>query len=304
MILSATPAADLQPDLHTAPQQPHRRLGPLPIATATVIASGYLIWATTIEHPIGLPLLLLAAVTAAAAMALDNGMLRAERSATVEHLRSCRARVIEAGHRERRRLERDLHDGPQQRLVAMSLDLGVLEQRLGSDPAARAAIAQARQAIAATLDELRDLAHGLHPAVLSGHGLRVALESLTAQAPVATHLSADLAGRLAEPVEVAAYYVVCEALANIGKHAQATQATIDVGRVGDTLIVEILDNGIGGADPRRGTGLRGLTDRVEALGGRLQVHTPTRHGTLVRAEIPCGTGHSSRLTGRTVGNRL
>ena len=231
---------------------------------------------------------LLDAVTAAAAIALENGRLQAELRAHVEELRGSRARVLAAGQRERQRLERNLHDGAQQRLIALSLDLGLLESRLGSDPDARAALAKAKQEIAQSLDELRDVARGLHPAVLSGHGLAVAVESVIARAPVPVRLSVELDGRLPESVEVAAYYVVCESLANVGKHAKASLTTVDIQRDGDALVVEVVDDGIGGADTERGTGLRGLADRVEALGGRLRVWTPAGKGTRVRAEIPCG----------------
>ncbi|GIJ59191.1 sensor histidine kinase [Virgisporangium aurantiacum] len=230
---------------------------------------------------------LLDAVSAGAAIALENGRLRSDLHARLEELRGSRARVLEAGQRERQRLERDLHDGAQQRLIALSLDLGVLERQLGSDPAARAALTQAKREIALSLDELRDVARGLHPAVLSGHGLAVALESLAARAAVPVRLTVRLDGRLAETVEVAAYYVVCESLANIGKHAQATRCSVDVDRGDGRLVVEVVDDGVGGADTERGTGLRGLADRVEALGGQLRVWTPRGRGTRVRAEIPC-----------------
>jgi signal transduction histidine kinase len=196
--------------------------------------------------------------------------------------------VIEAGQKERQRLERDLHDGAQQRLIALSLDLRRLEERLGDDPDAQASLDQARQEIALSLEELRAVARGIHPAVVTGHGLAVAVESLAACAPVPVRLTVAVDGRLHERLEVAAYYVICESLANIGKHAQATSATVDVARRNGDLVVEIVDDGIGGADSERGTGLRGLADRVEALGGRLRVWTPRGGGTRVRAEMPCG----------------
>jgi signal transduction histidine kinase len=139
-----------------------------------------------------------------------------------------------------------------------------------------------------SLAELRDLARGLHPAVVSDHGLAVAVESLAARAPVPVRLTVDLPGRVGEAIEVAAYYVVCESLANIGKHAQATAATVEVSRTGDDLVVEVVDDGVGGADTERGTGLRGLADRVEALDGMLRVWTPNGGGTRVRADLPCG----------------
>jgi signal transduction histidine kinase len=231
---------------------------------------------------------LLDAVSAAAGIALENGRLQAELRARLEELHGSRERVLEAGQRERQRLERNLHDGAQQRLIALSLDLSMLEQRLGDDPEARAQIDLARQEISQSLEELREVAHGLHPAVVSGHGLEVALESLAARAPVPVRLKVDLEQRVDEQLEVAAYYVVSESLANIGKHAQARSATIDVARADGQLVVEIVDDGVGGADSEGGTGLRGLADRVEALDGRLRVWTPRGGGTRVRAELPCG----------------
>ena len=231
---------------------------------------------------------LLDAVTAAAAIALDNGRLRADLHARIEEVRGSRARVIEAQQRERQRLERDLHDGAQQRLIALSLDLARLENRPGTDAESRAALAKAKREVAASLDELRAVARGLHPAVLSGHGLAVAVESLAARAAVPVGLHLDIDGRLPESTEVAAYYVISESLANIGKHARATTASIDVSCAGGRLVVEVVDDGVGGADTERGTGLRGLADRVEALGGRLRVWTPAGAGTRVRAELPCG----------------
>ncbi|MEV6631128.1 histidine kinase [Actinoplanes sp. NPDC051470] len=230
---------------------------------------------------------LLAAVTAAAAIAVRNGRLQAQLRANVEELRGSRARVAEAGQRERRRLERDLHDGAQQRLIALSLNLGVLENRLGADPSSLALVREARAEITTSLAELRDVAHGLHPSVVSAHGLAVALESLAARAPVPASLAVDLPGRLAESVEVAAYYVVSECLTNIGKHAAATSATVRVSCDDGTLVIEVADDGRGGADAERGSGLRGLADRVETLGGRLRVRTPPGEGTRVRAELPC-----------------
>jgi signal transduction histidine kinase len=230
---------------------------------------------------------LLDAVSAAAGMALENGRLQAELRARLEELKGSRERVIEAGQKERQRLERNLHDGAQQRLIALSLDLSRLEERLGDDPDSKAQLDRARREIARSLEELRDVARGIHPAVVSGHGLAVALESLVARAPVPVKLSVDLDGRVSERLEVAAYYVVSESLANIGKHAQASSATVDVARADGRLTVEVVDDGIGGADSERGTGLRGLADRVEALGGRLRVWTPRGSGTRVRAEMPC-----------------
>jgi signal transduction histidine kinase len=229
---------------------------------------------------------LLDAVSAAAAMALDNERLQAELRARLDELHGSRQRVIEAGQEERRRLERDLHDGAQQRLIALSLELGRLG-RAEEDPAVRVRLDQARREVAMSLEELRAVAQGIHPAVVSGHGLGVALQSLAAHADVPVKLDVELDGRMPERLEVAAYYVVSESLANVAKHAQATSATVEVARENGQLVVEVVDDGIGGADTERGTGLRGLADRVEALDGRLRIWTPRGSGTRVRAELPC-----------------
>ncbi|HEY2602492.1 MAG TPA: ATP-binding protein, partial [Thermoleophilaceae bacterium] len=168
-----------------------------------------------------------------------------------------------------------------------SLELGLLEERLAGDPEARTRLDQARGEIALSLAELRDVARGLHPAVVSGHGLGVALESLAALATVPVRLTVELEERMPERLEVAAYYVVSESLANIGKHAHATAATVDVVRFNGDVVVEVIDDGVGGADTEVGSGLRGLADRVEALDGRLRIWTPRGGGTRVRAELPC-----------------
>jgi signal transduction histidine kinase len=257
-------------------------------ATTVIARDGVPLAAMTHDSALDEERELLDAVSAAAGIALENGRLHAELRARLEELKGSRERVIEAGQRERQRLERDLHDGAQQRLIALSLDLRLLEERLADDPDARAQIDQARREIALSLEELRDVAHGIHPAVVSGHGLAVALESLAARAPVPVRLKVDLDGRVGEPLEVAAYYVVSESLANIGKHAHASSASVAVVRADGELVVEVVDDGAGGADSERGTGLRGLADRVEALGGRLRVWTPRGGGTRVRAQMPCG----------------
>ena len=231
---------------------------------------------------------LVEAVTAAAAMAIENGRLEAELRARLQDLSGSRTRVVEAQQNERRRLERNLHDGAQQRLVALALELGMLAEQADSDPTTQTRLKRARSEVAQSLDELRDVARGLHPAVVSGHGLAIALESLVAVTPLEVQLKTDGLPRLPEHLEVAAYYVVSESLTNAAKHAQASQVTVDVGVAGNTLIAEIVDNGSGGADSERGTGLRGLADRVEALNGRLQIWSAAGKGTRVRAELPCG----------------
>jgi signal transduction histidine kinase len=230
---------------------------------------------------------LLAAVTAAAGIAVENARLHAELRARLEELRGSRARVLEAGQSERQRLERNLHDGAQQRLIALSLELSLLEQQLDGDADTAARLALARAEIAASLEELREVARGLHPAVVSAHGLEVALEQLAARAAVPVTLTVRVGARLPEPLEVAAFYLVSESLANIARYADASVASVEVSRRDTDVVVEIVDDGVGGADESRGSGLRGLADRVEALGGTLRVWSPGGGGTRVRAEIPC-----------------
>jgi signal transduction histidine kinase len=230
---------------------------------------------------------LLESVQAAAGIAVENGRLHAELRARLEELRGSRARIVEAAQNERQLLERDLHDGAQQRLIALSLDLSLLKGRIEGNSEVTVAIDEARREIAASLGELREIARGIHPAVVSGHGLSVALEQLAARAPLPVELDVKLEGRLPEALEVAAYYVVSESLTNVAKHAHAETARITVLQENGELVLEVVDDGVGGADSERGTGLRGLADRVEALNGRLRVWTQQGGGTRVKAEIPC-----------------
>ncbi|WP_130384857.1 histidine kinase [Kribbella sp. VKM Ac-2569] len=230
---------------------------------------------------------LLDAVAAAAGIALENNRLQVELRARLQELQGSRSRVIDAEQKERQRLERNLHDGAQQRLVALALELGLLANSSTDSSETAARLLQAKREVAVSLDELRDVARGIHPAVLTGHGLAVALESLAAQAAVPVELDVAIDGRLPERVEVAAYYVVSESLTNIGKHAEATTASIRVTRSADAIVVAVIDNGIGGADTEGGTGLRGLADRVEAVGGQLRIWSPAGHGTRLEAEFPC-----------------
>jgi signal transduction histidine kinase len=213
--------------------------------------------------------------------------LNDELHARLEDLAASRARIVTAGDVERRRLERNLHDGAQQRLVAVSLTLRLGLAKLESDPAAAGAIlAGAHDELTVALDELRELARGLHPAVLTDRGLRAAVEMLAGRAPVVVELAELPDERLPEPVEAAAYYLIAEALTNVAKYARASTARIRVAPRGSGVVVEVSDDGIGGADPGNGSGLRGLADRVEALGGSLQVQSPEGRGTSLRAEIP------------------
>jgi signal transduction histidine kinase len=229
---------------------------------------------------------LLDGVAAAAGIALENGRLQAELQVKLRQLHGSRARVIEAAHAERRRLERNLHDGAQQRLVALALELRMLEDGLPADPEVREQLGRLRREVAVCLDELRDVARGIHPAVVTGHGLAVALESVAEGTPLPLLLDVADLPPLPEAIEVTAYYVVCEGLANVGKHAGASRCVVDVRLDGELLVVAVTDDGEGGADPVGGSGLRGLADRVEALDGRLVVAPVPAGGTCLRAEIP------------------
>jgi signal transduction histidine kinase len=206
----------------------------------------------------------------------------------VDDLRHARARIIEAADAERRRLERDLHDGAQQRLVAVALTLGMAESRLkGDDPASAAPlVASARLEAQQAVQELRELARGLHPALLSDRGLGPALDALAARAPVPVSVTGVPDERLPRPVEAAAYFVTAESLTNVAKYANATAARVQLGVHQRVLRLDVTDDGDGGADLSAGTGLRGLRDRVEALDGRLTVLSPPGAGTTVIAEIP------------------
>ena len=205
-----------------------------------------------------------------------------------ELLAASRARIVEAGDVERRRLERNLHDGAQQRLVALALDLTLIGVTLEKDPpAARKTLTAAQDQLAQGLDELRELARGIHPAVLTERGLGPALQALVKRAPVRVEIIELPEERLAGPVEAAAYYVAAEAITNVAKYARASQVTVSVGHASGRASLTVSDDGVGGADAALGTGLRGLADRVEALGGHLDVDSPPGRGTRIRAEIPC-----------------
>jgi signal transduction histidine kinase len=232
---------------------------------------------------------LVEAVCAAAAIALENEHLHAESRARLTELEESRQRIVSAGDAERRRLERDLHDGAQQRLVAIALQLRLVQGRIREDPSmAEELVETASGEVAESLSELRELARGLHPAVLE-QGLAPALQTLASRSTVTTSVSVESSSRLPAPVELAAYFVACEALANVAKYARASVVTIRVLRRGGTAHIEIADDGIGGADDARGSGLRGLADRVEALDGRLRVCSPPGAGTVVAAELPCAS---------------
>jgi signal transduction histidine kinase len=207
--------------------------------------------------------------------------------ARVDDLRGARQRIIDAADAERRRIERDLHDGAQQRMVAVALTLGVAEARLASDPASAALlIAQAREDAQLAVKELREIARGIHPALLSDRGLCPALEALAARAPVPVEVTGGPVGDLGEPIEAAAYFVTAEALTNVAKYAHASAAFVRVSVEDGCLHVEIRDDGVGGAELSPGGGLDGLRDRVDALDGRFEVDSPPGGGTSVAVEIP------------------
>jgi signal transduction histidine kinase len=209
-----------------------------------------------------------------------------------DELAASRLRIVEASDTERRRLERNLHDGAQQRLVSLSVGLRLAQARLRASPDdAETLLETASEELGEALTELRELAQGLHPAVLTERGLAPALEVLAARAPLDVELGVDLAERLPEHVETAAYYTVSEALANVVKHADACSAAVRVAGGGGQIVVEIADDGAGGADAERGSGLRGLRDRVETLDGELLIDSPPGRGTVVRAELPVRSGN-------------
>jgi signal transduction histidine kinase len=206
-----------------------------------------------------------------------------------EQLTASRARIVEASVAERRRLERNLHDGAQQRLVTLAVHLRIAQETLREDPAAaEAMLASVGEDLKLALEELRELARGLHPAVLNDRGLEPALQSLANRAPFPVTIVGVPSNRLDEGVEAAVYYLVAESLTNAAKHADASEARIAITQANEEVVVTIGDNGSGGADAAGGSGLRGLADRIEALGGRFELESPAGDGTLVRATLPLG----------------
>jgi signal transduction histidine kinase len=232
---------------------------------------------------------LIGAVAAVAAIALDDARLQAESADQLAELRASRERIVAAGDAERRRLERNLHDGAQQRLVSVALALRMIQRQIRTDPAAAERLSTtAGEELAKSLEELRELARGIHPSVLN-HGLKAALGSLAARASVPTTVAYEPSGRLPEQVELAAYFVACEALANVAKYAHASTASVRISRRNGVALVEIADDGVGGAHESAGSGLQGLADRVAALDGTLRILSPPGAGTVVKAELPCGS---------------
>jgi signal transduction histidine kinase len=229
------------------------------------------------------------AAGAAARFALENERLHAELRLQLGEVRASRARIVHAGDEERRRLERNLHDGAQQRLLGLGLALQLARAQLGPATDGTATLlAEAEEELRAALDELRELARGIHPAILTDQGLEAAVQSLAERSPVPVTIVGVPAERLGDAVEAAAYFLVSESLANVAKYAQASTVRVSITQRNGNAVVEIEDDGVGGADPAGGSGLRGLYDRVQALGGKLIVESPRGQGTLIRAEIPCG----------------
>jgi len=231
---------------------------------------------------------LVQSVCAAASLALENERLQAELRARLVELQASRARLVEATDTERRRIERDLHDGTQQRLVSIAMSLGLLETKLpGQAAAAKPIVRETREALALALAELRELTHGISPALLTERGLAAALDELCRRAALPTRLDLAIERRLPDQIESAAYFMASEALTNAAKHSHGREVTVLASYADRSLTVEVADDGIGGASPGGGSGLRGLADRIEALGGRFTISSPPGRGTTLRAEIPC-----------------
>ncbi len=230
---------------------------------------------------------LLQSAGAAARLALENERLQAELRLQLAEVRASRARIVTAGDEERRRLERDLHDGAQQRLLSLGLALQLVRAEVGPEAnGAATLLGEAEAELAAALEELRQLAQGIHPAVLTEHGVGPALKTLVARSPLPVELQHVPDERLPAPLEAAAYFLVSEALANVAKHARASAVSVSIVCEDGSLVVEVDDDGVGGAAPRTGSGLAGLADRLHALDGVLTIESEAGCGTRLRAEIP------------------
>jgi signal transduction histidine kinase len=237
---------------------------------------------------------LVQAAAAGASLAIDNERLKADLRARVEELRDSRARIVEAGFAARRRIERDLHDGAQQQLVTLALELRMFKARL-NDPQAGPLVDALSERLASALAELRELARGIHPAMLAEHGLAPAVAALAERSTVPILSSVEVDGRLPPAVETAAYFVVAEAITNIARYARASNAGVEIKRERDELIVLVSDDGVGGVDIGAGSGLRGLQDRLAAIGGTLAIDSPPGGGTRLRGVIPCAPDSRGEL---------
>jgi len=233
---------------------------------------------------------LLEAAGAAARLAVENERLQAELRAQLAELRASRTRIVQAGDEERRRLERNLHDGAQQRLLSLGLALQLARAELGAEAnGASDLLNEAEDELRAALDELRELARGIHPAILTDQGLPAALRSLAERSSVPVNIVAVPDERLGESIEAAAYFIVSESLANCAKYAHASAVHVSITRRNGNAVIDIADNGAGGANPTCGSGLRGLSDRIQTLDGTFLLESPAGGGTHIHAEIPCAS---------------
>ena len=277
----------LETGFATRTDEPSPELGLRYAIAAPVIVNAELVGALTALRPGGEAFpagaeIRLRSFADLAAQSIANARARDEMQAS-------RARIVQAADDARERLERNLHDGAQQRLVAVSIQLRIASAKLAASPEeARALLASASEELTHAIDDLRELARGIHPAILPERGLEPAVEVLAARAPLRVEVESDLGERLPPPVEAAAYYVVAESLTNAAKYAQASGVAVRLSRQNGLARIEVADDGVGGADSSRGSGLRGLADRVEALSGRLGVESPPSAGTCIWAEIPVG----------------
>jgi signal transduction histidine kinase len=256
---------------------------PSAVASPVIVAGS--LWGTIVASSLDGPLpeeteRRMAEVTELLAIAIANASSRAELAAS-------RARVVVAGDQARRRFERNLHDSVQQRLVSLALRLRRIERRLPDEqPELKTALSETVQELNQATDEVREIAQGIHPAILTQGGLAPALRTLALRSSMPVEVVVEDEARLPEPVEVAAYYVAAEALTNAAKHAEASRARVTVERDDGAVRLRVSDDGVGGADPSTGTGLTGIRDRVEALGGSLAVRSPRGHGTDLDVTLP------------------
>jgi len=256
--------------------------GPGAMLVSTGVGALLLVVAIGVTHGLAK----LESVLAAALLAASPEELQRR----VDDMARSRSRTISVADRERRRLERDLHDGAQQRLVSLAMTLGLAQQKLASNPEQGARLVkEAHEEAKRALQDLRDLARGLHPAVLTDHGLDAALPALAARCPIATRVDVAVRPRPEAAVESAAYFAVAEALTNVARHSQANQVLVTAQRLEHLLVIEVNDDGVGGARSEPDGGLAGLSDRVEALGGRLSISSPPGGPTVLRVELPCGS---------------
>ena len=268
-----------------APDQPPTNFQPHPLSLPITSSSGEQLAVIVADPSLSANDDLVRAAIAASSFALENAQLEAALREQLQEVRDSRLRIIQAGITERRRLERDLHDGTQQRLLALKIMLAAAESDT-TDHKAQAIIGRVRSELAQVLEELRDLAHGLHPAALSQVGLDEAIKSMAERYMVPIDVSLP-PGRFGESAELTAYYLIAESITNAIKHARARRITVHGEKSGSFLQVTVSDDGQGGASAAAGTGIRGVIDRVRGVGGDAELDSPVGHGTKIRAQIPC-----------------